>query len=796
MPELTKRSFTSGEISPSLHDRVDITNYATGLEQCLNFFVKPQGGVANRAGFSFVGGLLDNTKKGKLIEFQFNSDQTYALVFEHLKLRIIQNGGFVLDSQNNIYEIDTPYTEDEVQDLYDAQSADVMTLVHPNHQNRNLVRLANDNWQLSVIDYAAPDITPEWGSNATINIIGAEFFPPANDGDGHSVRFTTDVPHGLTQGQYISLDLEPGVDDGNFNTYSWTFYNPGPNNDGFYSAVVVAPDAFLISSQQITISSTDTPQQFTAGTLSTGVLTTAGDVASAGDFTKSYSYRVSAVVNGVESLPSLPRQITTQSLSTTYGVSLAWSIIQDADYYRVYKESGEGTGVYGWVGDSETGAFIDFNIAPITSDSPVVDNLPFEDGNNPSTVGYYQQRQIFANTNNNPQTFYASKTADYNSFRFSRPSRDDDSITVTLASNKLNEIRHIVALNYLVILTSGGEWLVTEGQDEVLTPSTTGIRIQSYNGSSKVKPEIINDTVVYVQQKGSRLRNLGYEFSSDSYTGSNLSIMSEHLFDGHTITDMAFASEPHGILWCVRDDGILLGLTYQKEHAVIGWHRHITDGEFESVATVTENNQDVLYAIVKRQVNGETVRYVERLNSRFVDDAKEGIFLDSSLTYRGTPVNTVTGLDHLEGKVVTALADGNVISDLTVTNGSVSFEFDAEIIHVGLMYDQFIDTLDIDSNSETLKSDNVSIPRVYVSFNKSRGGFVSSKIDNNSYLQDYEIKPRFQSDNYDSIQLKSYVGEVIVESNWSKSGGVRISQKHPLPMEILSITPEFEIAKG
>jgi len=116
-----------------------------------------------------------------------------------------------------------------------------------------------------------------------------------------------------------------------------------------------------------------------------------------------------------------------------------------------------------------------------------------------------------------------------------------------------------------------------------MTPATIGVRTQSYNGASLVPPVVINSTALYVQDKGTRIRDLGYEFANDKYTGQDLSLMSEHLFDGFEIVEMAYADEPYGILWCVRDDGVMLGLTYQREHQVWGWHQHNTDGNFESV---------------------------------------------------------------------------------------------------------------------------------------------------------------------------------------------------------------------
>jgi hypothetical protein len=405
------------------------------------------------------------------------------------------------------------------------------------------------------------------------------------------------------------------------------------------------------------------------------------------------------------------------------------------------------------------------------------------------------QRQVFANTNNEPQTVFTTQSANFQSLRASTPARDDDSITFTIAGRQVNEIRHLVALDALILMTSGGEWRTTEGQDQVLVPATVGVRIQTYNGASRVPPVVINDTVVYVQEKGARIRDLNYAFSNDKYTGNDLSIMSEHLFENQEVMEMAFAAEPYGILWCVRDDGVLLGLTYQREHQVWGWHQHTTDGVIESVATISEDGRDAVYVIVNRTINGASVRYVERMEKRIVNAAEDSFFVDSGLSYDGSPATVISGLDHLEGEAVDVLADGNVLAGHTVSSGQITLVRAASKVHVGLNYTPAIELLDIDiaSTTETLKDKKVSVSRVTVEFEDSRGGFAGPKKDDGTTGTMFEIKPRFDSDGYNSIALKTYKGDVIIDPLWSQGGGVRIEQRAPLPMAILSVIPEVSI---
>lgn len=772
MPQFIQRSFTSGEIAPALQSRADIVKYATGLNLCENFFVRAQGGVYSRPGFRFVGELDDSSKVGRLIPFSFNTEQTYILVFEHLKMRVIKEGGYVLDGAGPaIFELTTPYTESQLSRLSYTQSADVMTIVHPDHDPRNLNRLADDNWTLTVISYAPTVSSPVFAGSTVKTITGITKANPA---------VVTVVAHGFSTGNTIAIDNVVGMTQVNGKSFKITsltndtFELQGTDST-FYDAYVSGGDATRNNS---------------ATTIGSGF----------GSYNKTYTYVITAVdADGVESLASSPTSITTKSLSVTGGVRLGWNAVTGAEYYRIYKDPSNNTQMYGWIGDSNNPNFDDFNLAPITSDAPPEDRQPFNGiDNKPAVVEYYDQRQVFANTNNESQTIFTTQVANYNSLRTSNPARDDDAVTFTIAAKQVNEVRHIISLDSLILLTSGGEWKVNEGQDKVLTPSTVGVKNQSYNGSSWVKPVIINDTVVYLQDKGARVRDLNGGDFGERYSGNDLSIMSEHLFEGYQILEMAYADEPYGILWCVRDDGVLLGLTYLREHQVWGWHRHTTDGKFESIATISEDGRDALYAIVKRAINGNVVRYVERLEKREGEVVEDAFCVDSGLSYGGSPVTTVSGLDHLEGESVSILADGYVIEDKTVVGGSVTLDRAASKIHIGLPYTPVIELLDIDTAStvQTVKAQSVSVSKVIIEVEGSRGGFVGPRKDSGAGDQTVnyqEIKPRFDSDGYGVVSLKTYKQEVVIDPQWSRGGGVRIEQRSPLPLAILSVIPRVDV---
>jgi hypothetical protein len=220
------------------------------------------------------------------------------------------------------------------------------------------------------------------------------------------------------------------------------------------------------------------------------------------------------------------------------------------------------------------------------------------------------------------------------------PVQADDAVTFSLVGKQVNEVRHLVELSRLVALTSGTEWVINGDADGILTPTAINASQQSYHGSSELQPILIDASALYVQARGTIIRDYGFDYQIDGYRGNDLTIFSTHLFDGYTVRDWAYQKTPNSIVWVVRSDGVLLGLTYVKEHQLVAWHRHDTDGTFEQACSVPEGVEDSLYTVVVRTINGATKRYIERMHSRTIDDVIDSVFMDSSLSYDGRNTNT------------------------------------------------------------------------------------------------------------------------------------------------------------
>ena len=168
MVDKIQRSFTAGELSPALRSRADLAKYANGLALCENVIVRAQGGAYSRPGLRFVGEVGDSLNRARLIKFSFNVEQTYVLLFENLKLRVIKNGGYIETSPGVPYEMVTPYTTAQLPRLVVTQDADVMTITHPDHDPSNLNRLSETNWTLTTINYTSQVTAPGTLTLATL----------------------------------------------------------------------------------------------------------------------------------------------------------------------------------------------------------------------------------------------------------------------------------------------------------------------------------------------------------------------------------------------------------------------------------------------------------------------------------------------------------------------------------------------------------------------------------------------------------------------------------------------------
>lgn len=501
-----------------------------------------------------------------------------------------------------------------------------------------------------------------------------------------------------------------------------------------------------------------------------------------------YGYKATAVGdNGLdESLASSSATCTNDLLTTGNYNTVSWAAVTGARRYNVYKED---NGLYGYIGQTDGLSFKDDNITADISRTPPESYNPFSGaGDYPGAVSYFEQRRLFAGTANKPQNVWMTRTGTESNMSYSLPTRDDDSINIRIASRENNSIRHIVPLGDIVLLTNSGEWRVTSVNSDAITPTTVSVKPQSYVGANNVQPLLINTNLVYAEGRGGHVRELAYNWQAGGYVTGDLSIRSPHLFDGMTISDAAYARAPFPVCWFVRDDGVLLGLTYVPDQQVGAWHQHDTDGAFESVCAIPEGNEDAVYVVVKRTVDGNEVRYIERMASRFFAEPEDAFFVDAGLSYSGAPTLTLTGLDHLEGKSVAILADGGVMPSRTVTGGAITLDEDASVVQVGLPVTADLLTLPLavamrDGSYGSGRPKNIN--KLWLRVYRSSGIFAGP---DESRLTEYRQRT---TEPYGSPpDLKSEEIELVVSPSWGVDGQILVRHAYPLPLTVVCLTME------
>ncbi len=419
----------------------------------------------------------------------------------------------------------------------------------------------------------------------------------------------------------------------------------------------------------------------------------------------------------------------------------------------------------------------------------------------PSCVTFFEQRLVFAATLSQPQTIFFSKSGDYENMDENRGGTiaDDDAIIYTIASNQVNAIRFMTATRTLIIGTAGGEFAVSGGSvDTAITPTNILIKKQSNNGAANVDALAVGNATLFLQRAKRKLRELAYNFDVDGYVAPDLTILAEHISEGG-FKQLSYQQEPNQIIWCVRNDGQLVGLTYQREQQVVAWHRHIFGGAFgsgnavcESVATIpTDDSEYQTYVIIKRTINGSTKRYVEFIHQYDFDETDDTSFnfLDSQLDYSGSAVTTIGGLSHLEGQTVSVLADGATHPDATVSSGQITLARSATKVKVGLPYTSLLQTMRIDAGAQngTSQSKTKRIYEITARLYESIGIEVGPDLNN------MERIPFRSSANAMNSGISVFTGDKEIEfrGNYETDGFIFVRQTQPLPLTILSLYPRL-----
>ena len=680
---LLKSNFSGGEFGPGLFSAFEVPRYSTATREMYNMFCRPHGTCTNRPGLELVAEVYATSGDVRLFEFQFNVSQSYVLEFGDKYIRVLTNSGVVTDADENEVIIESVYAESDIKNIRTEQSNDNLYLLHKDYPPYKLCRYSHSDWRLEEIVYGAsiePPANLRISKRGSVPIAVTKIGITVIDEDGEEsvisklVEATIDATiswdevEGATNYQIYKLNSE-GVIGWIAETALTSFRETDHEAGGYTPDTASTPtgQSSLLPPDKINVSIPDT----TAGNTGDDEEACWDMLVIAVDEDGKYSER---------------SEFRTVFMSDT----LAWDPVAGADYYRVYKAE---NGAFGWVANTEGTTYKDPDqdagtVPDMTSTAPIM-KLPFaEDDNKPGKATNFKARLIYGDTNSAPNTLFGSKTGDFENMSVSNPLGDDDAFTWKVLTSKMNNICWLKAYgNDLIIATQGGILKHACG-GEALTPDSPNIIPEKTKGGCADMPPLdVGDSILYLQHGNPRVRDFVYSLEIDGYRGDDLSLFAYHLVDGYEIVDWCFQRDPDSIPWLIRNDGILLGLTYAKEHQVYGWHKHETDGKFKSCACISDGDYDhEVYFVIEREISGVTKRYIEKFRRRIDNDPVEAFFADSTLTYRGDPITTVTGLEHLEGKEVVVLAGGHVIKNKVVTSGQITLDKAERVIHVGLPF--------------------------------------------------------------------------------------------------------------
>lgn len=874
-----QRAFNGGEVSPSMFARIDDGKYQTGMALCKNFLIEPQGPIVMRPGFKYVNHTKHAGKKARLIPFNFSISQTMVLELGERYVRFHTQGQTVLGNNGQPYEIETPYIEADLFDIHYVQSADVMTLVHPNYPPKELRRYGATDWRLVDIKFGSSLPAPT-GLSAT-QTINKNVTNPTDYKRTYAVTaLLADGTEESVRSSPVTIDCNP-YGDGSYNTIRWNavagagLYRVYRDQGGVW-AYVGQTDTTQIIDENITPDASITPPHYDDAFYSSkGITSVRVNNGGSGyeptkyitdfvnvceyDWGEGYKQQSTGLPVNIQSKANLTweiedpnghgsgadiRLITGETYAATGGPASGgrtacvtgieirsrgsgydnpklvikchnrhWQL---ATLYRFPLTTSHD--VPKIVVTDSTGYGAD--LVPVIENGRVVSVTIRSGGQNysspnlsvvsstgggaslsanvgqapdyPGAVSYFEQRRWFGGTQNRPNNLWATRPGTEADMSFSLPSQSDDRIAVRVAAREANRILHIVPLAQLMLMTGAAEWRVSPLNSDAITPESMSVRPQSYVGASNVQPLVVGSSMIYGAGRGGHLRELGYNYEAGGYISGDVCLRAPHLFDNLTIVDLAYSKAPSPVVWAVSSSGKMVAMAYVPEQQVGGFSTIETKGSIESACVVAEGDEDIVYVEVMRTVNGQAVRFVERMNERQYTDLKECVYVDCAGTYRGEAKKEITGLTWLEGETVSILADGAVEPQQVVKDGKITLTYPAEIVHVGLPFTADMKTLPV---AMALQDGS------YGSGHKKNVREVFFRVVNSSGTQ---AGPSFDKLSEYPSRSTEFAGNVLepitdeigfqIQPQWSQSGQVCVRQKYPLPLRIVSMTTVLELS--
>lgn len=750
-------SFDAGELSPLMGGRVDVAKYANGCLTFENFIATVQGPAIRRGGTRFTAPVKNSANKTWLVPFVVSDGIAYMLEFGDHYIRFFAGRGQLVSGGVPV-EVATPYaiadltTEDGTFAVRTAQSADTMYMFHGSYDTLRLLRTSSNTFSLDIAVFTSGP------------------FADVNSDKGVTVKASAQT--GVISLTATGGDVFSAADVGNL------FYLEQMDNSSALPWAV---------HQRISV----------------------GDV-------RRVDFRTYICV-GVG--PQAPQVTGNETPSHTSGARADGDFIDmpdDTDTGSIgamwqYQHSGYSSVLITGVTDARHAVgVVSTNNA---SDSPVVPSQVVTSGT------YKWAHALFNSVDGYPQngTFWnnrlvlmrdrwlaGSVASDFQNFSKKEADQqtDDSAFVEQLNARQLNKLAWMIESDNLIVGMTGDEWVISSpNQAAALSPTNIQAKRRTSYGSKRIQPVQVGGVVLFVQKSGRKLRDFQYDFSTDNYMSTDTTKLADHITRGsdggalNGIMSISYQQEPHSIIWAARADGQLIGITYDREvdrSDVYGWHRHpMQNAVVECVASIPspDGTRDDLWMIVRRTINGATVRYVEYLNESLQDDEDqaEAFYVDCGVTYRGAATAQLGGLGHIEGQTVAVLVNGAVHPNRTVTGGQITLDYPATIAHIGIPTAAFIETMEVNAGAAdgTAQGKTKRISNLVIRLLRTLGGKVGPSRDN---LE--QLNFRRPSNAMDKA-VPLFTGDM--EANWP--GGYEGQSRmcylndQPLPATVLGLFP-------
>lgn len=707
---------------------------------------------------------------------------------------------------SKLVDFTTPYLEAELFELQFAQSADTLYVAHKSHAPRKITRTSDTAWTVTEIAFLDGPFLPEPDDVATTMSLSdtGNLIPQMTSNSAPSGTVTSD-PTSSTAWQWADRNAETSDAFGSVTAGSWEYDPPAPDK-------VVVGYALRADNNNPQRALTEWSFEGFDGSDWVVLDTRAGEEGWTNSEERYYEfdnsstyekYRIAWTATDGGGSSEMAEIMFKESPDTMSAITLTASAVtginddqgfQTSDVGRSIRLKGD-DGVWRW-----------FKITARTSTTVVDGKLygkPFRntkamgtwrmgafssETGYPASVSFFEERLLWARTNEEPQKIWGSKTFGFEDHGVSDPLVDDDAFTVEIASDQVNEIKWISEGQDLLIGTSDGiRTLGPSDTSKGFSATNLRQRKQTTTGASSVRPARIGTVALFADRFNMALHELLFSFESNSYIAPELSILSDHLLKSG-IVEMDYAQSPDSLVWIAVSDGSLVTLTFERDQRIVGMCKQSLGGtavSVESVAIIPGSTRSEVWVLVKRTINSNTVRYIERLSAEFEDtDIKNARFLDSYLERNSGSVTTVTGLGHLEGETVGVIADGLVPADKTVSGGKITLTTAATNIAVGLRYNSSAQQLRtaIQGRDGSLLGRRVNISEIIVDVEETSNlkvGRSGSEVD--------IIKRRAGEPMDAQIPPRTGTFDASIKGSWKDGGEVSFLSNQPLPATVRAV---------